>query len=633
MIKKYFFLLFGFLSLIVTTIIDLIYVFIFNKEITYYVCFIVYVFIIICCIFIYKNRKLLKIAKTILLILLAIIIVYILLWELYADNSKYKDLIKDKTKLYSNHNVLLIVPHEDDEINLLGGVIEQYIDYNSKISIVFVTNGDYSGTQSGLERINESLAVCNKMGVCEDNIYFLGYGDQWNKNYPHIYNSSGDDLVISHSANSKTYSVNNHPVYKEVNYTFNNYLYSMKSIILECKADIIFCVDYDNHVDHKATSLIFEKALGLILKENNDYHPTVYKGFAYSTSWEAINDYYEDNILSSKNQFLKDGNIAREHNVYKWSDRERFPIKSSIISRSLYKSEAYQTLSKYNSQIDYIKERAGAIINGDKVFWKRSTSSILYDASIISSSGNSSLLNDYMLIENKDLINSDLSFTDGTCIFTDDKKEIDIELKDKTYIETIVLYDNPSEIDNIISGHIIFDDGETIDFGQLDKYGSGTNVRINKNNVKSFSILVELIEGNNPGITEIEAYSNNEQNEVSFIKLIDDDYNFLYDYLAKEEVSSFGIYSDGEININDISLSVDNKKCEIKLERDKVEVTCPKGKSTYLTIEYHDVSDTIFVKNPRININKYFQLLDRHIVGFNAKKTVIYRIIEDIFDL
>ena len=42
---------------------------------------------------------------------------------------------EDKTELYADRSVLLIVPHQDDDINLMGGIIEEYIRYNSDIKI------------------------------------------------------------------------------------------------------------------------------------------------------------------------------------------------------------------------------------------------------------------------------------------------------------------------------------------------------------------------------------------------------------------------------------------------------------------------------------------------------------------
>ena len=42
-----------------------------------------------------------------------------------------------------NKSVLVIVPHEDDEINLMGGLLPLLVEKNMDVNICFVTNGDF----------------------------------------------------------------------------------------------------------------------------------------------------------------------------------------------------------------------------------------------------------------------------------------------------------------------------------------------------------------------------------------------------------------------------------------------------------------------------------------------------------
>lgn len=49
----------------------------------------------------------------------------------------------DRKNIFSGKNVMFFAPHEDDEINLYGGVIEQYVKHGSEVRIVFSTNGDF----------------------------------------------------------------------------------------------------------------------------------------------------------------------------------------------------------------------------------------------------------------------------------------------------------------------------------------------------------------------------------------------------------------------------------------------------------------------------------------------------------
>ena len=48
--------------------------------------------------------------------------------EIFCLNNLNKE---DKIELYGNKSVLAIVPHQDDDINLMGGIIEEYLKYKS----------------------------------------------------------------------------------------------------------------------------------------------------------------------------------------------------------------------------------------------------------------------------------------------------------------------------------------------------------------------------------------------------------------------------------------------------------------------------------------------------------------------
>ena len=56
--------------------------------------------------------------------------------------KSFEDVDNGKRELYGGKRVLVVVPHQDDEINLLGGVFEEYLKYGSEIFPVYViTNG------------------------------------------------------------------------------------------------------------------------------------------------------------------------------------------------------------------------------------------------------------------------------------------------------------------------------------------------------------------------------------------------------------------------------------------------------------------------------------------------------------
>ena len=84
-------------------------------------------------------------------------------------------------------------------------------------------------------------------------------------------------------------------------YTVSNYCQDLSLLLWTLQPDMIFCVDYDTHADHRMLSLCFEKEMGKILQTpGNNYHPQVFKGFAYSTAYETVRDFYAPFLSSTQ---------------------------------------------------------------------------------------------------------------------------------------------------------------------------------------------------------------------------------------------------------------------------------------------------------------------------------------------
>lgn len=85
--------------------------------------------------------------------------------------------------------ILIIVPHEDDEINLAGGLIYS-LKNKDNVYVTFVTNGDF--IYKAKYRYMEAIKSLGILGVKKDNIIFLGYADQAYDQSNHMYNSEKD---------------------------------------------------------------------------------------------------------------------------------------------------------------------------------------------------------------------------------------------------------------------------------------------------------------------------------------------------------------------------------------------------------------------------------------------------------
>ena len=538
-----------------------------------------------------------------------------------ARETRYADVETGKEVLYSGKRVMLIVPHEDDDLNVLGGVTEEYIRHGSEVFVVFMTNGDYHC--AGEVRIKEAIGLYRYLGVPEDHIIFLGYGDQMRTENYHIYNAPLDEVFTSSAGKTITYALDTHPPFRREHlYTLRNLTQDMKDVILENEPEIIYCVDYDRHWDHKCCSLIFDRVMGMLLKEVPDYSPAVFKGFGYSTAWYAQADFFETNIRST--QDFQTSLFGQQPEVYRWSERVRLPVLPGSLSRSLPGSELYTELGYYASQV--ATDHAASVINGDKVFWKRSTDSLGRNALVSASSGDAEKLTDFMILDTDDLLDLGHMPCDGAWIpdEADLEKAAFVELDSPKDIYELVLYDNPSESDNILNAIVLFDNGNSFETGPLDPGGAATRLFPDVQQVQSFQITVLETEGACAGITELEAFTKHTAQAPTFIKIMDSNGDFVYDYQTDRDGKAvFLLYSDGVVpTLDNVSyeISWEGNHCSVNIEEGELVVRLAEEEMCKMTVKLNanDLSDTIIVRSPS-NSERFRQTCQQLIERFYEK--------------
>ena len=534
--------------------------------------------------------------------------------EVFNRLTGYREVAMDKAELFAGKRVMLIVPHEDDDLNILGGIIDQYIRYGSEFSVVFMFNGDYY--IPGEERIAESLALYESIGVPEESVIFLGYSDQLKSEGKYLFNALDDAEAVAENGHDKTYGTETHPAYRNnQKFTKANLKQNLKEVILQIRPDVIFCADYDMNVDHKACSMFFESVMGEILMEYQEYEPIIFKGFAYSTAWDAEKDYFVPNIHATQNAYSTE--IRNYSGIYPWEERIRMPVVTSALNRSLSGSTLYQQLRFYSSQ--NAVERAAALINGDKVFWKRATDSLCKTAMITASSGDAIVLNDFQLLYTEDLVNLNHFPFDGVWAPSadDSEKTVEISFPMPYDIKEIVLYDNPSETDNILDAEIQFSHDVSIRTGALEPHGIATRIPVDQIDVSSFTIRLTETEGERAGLTELEVFQQKEKDNPSWIKLKTGEEDFVYDYIIDPSgTETFFLYSDGELPVLDddvYTVTCDQTACDVKMKNGTVTISCPRRKACTVTVTEKNtgLSDSVYIRNPSKCMRGFLWLYQR----------------------
>ncbi|MBQ3336926.1 MAG: PIG-L family deacetylase [Selenomonadaceae bacterium] len=479
------------------------------------------------------------------------------LFELVGAEADAEEILTAGNSFFDKNffgtRVLILAPHPDDEINIAGNMILTLAAAKAEIFVAYSTNGDFE--QAAETRAREAVDALKILGVPREKIIFLGYGDG---------HELSDTPAPSPAGHVETYAAENFVDYskkifgRHSSYTRKNFKRDLKTLLLELRANIIFCVDFDSHPDHRTLSILFEEVLGEILSERDDYRPEVYKKFAYATAFTAAADFYAPNLLSTRKPKLGETDtydfdfIDRAN--YVWENRARFPV---VHSQTLLRGNPIaEAVFAHKSQRN--EWNALRIINSDEIFFARRTDSQTFSAKVTATSGDASKVRDFKIIDTTDVTASPAQIENHLWRPTDKRRKIFFAWDEPAQVQRIVIYGNILDEEPAkIFLRLEFANAQAV----IDTRG------ISLDNVKNFSAelpsrgrpliidtekifvtraeLTVLDAGKNFGLAEVEFFANAAplKKIPPFIKLTVGD-NFFYRYAVPYEVEkiSVGLY-------------------------------------------------------------------------------------------
>lgn len=493
-----------------------------------------------------KKRAVLIVLMALVLAVLAVVCVYETELNKLDSNDGVDNSFYDSQ--FKNKKVMVIVPHEDDDLLISGQVLPSMYKNCADVRVVFATNGDKR--VSAYTRQSEACNALEKLGIPREKVIFLGYpdGTQLYVGKKAFSFSSGWDHTYA-GKGFKDYHFDRFGTHAK--YTAENMVDDIESVVLEYRPDYILAIDFDTHTDHRGVSISFEKAMERILKKESGYTPKVLKCFGYSLAWKSKPDFYALNIKSTVMQDReKNNDPSYETDVpqYRWNNRVRLPIDKKSLSHSILRCSEYKALSEHLSQYAYCYSER--IINGDSVYWNRRTDSLTYNADISVSSGDASLLNDFRLIGvGNRTAGPHVKLENCVSRFdkNDAQKTVTVKFDSPKTVSCVSLYDNFGLNSNILGGVITFSDGSKVEVPALNADGSETRVVFEpKHNITSFTFKVTEYEGV-AGLDEIEAFENADYDMgFSLIKLKNadtDDYMYNYLITPDEKSLNLGVYA------------------------------------------------------------------------------------------
>lgn len=336
------------------------------------------------------------------------------------------------------NKILIIVPHQDDELNIVGPLIPDFYKLNYQIEVLYTTNGDYVLNNN---RSKEAEKVAKLLKIHK--ITYLGYPDHGVKpSCGNIYNNYGD----YESLHGRTYTEGPNGIrefcyqkhHKHNILNKNNYFFDLRDFIIDCSPNVIFVIGYEDHPDHKITTLLLDEALNSIVLENKIKSlPLVFKSFAYLGTWRGLDDYFESEekttqpILDGKNKTIE---------PYCWDKRISIKVNPKYYSPFYWNSIIYKAYKKYKTQngMSYFFK----CMNSDKCFWFKDLSNIAPKCIFNATSGNTKWLNDGKVIDTNDVVGG--LENELTKTWSPNKKDlnptINITLKAACKIDHIVIY-------------------------------------------------------------------------------------------------------------------------------------------------------------------------------------------------
>lgn len=190
-------------------------------------------------------------------------------------------------------SIMVLVPHQDDEILLCAGIMERAAANGVPLTVVMVTNGDYGSEDLsvGQARLRETLEGLKVLGVPESQVVFLGFADTgMPKEDSFLYRlyEEGDGRRVHPSCCGVcTYGLPEKEEFHKAEYgehgayTRDVFLGDLRAVLLKYRPEHIFTTSKeDTHGDHSGLFLFVQEVLEECRKEG--YVPRLYSGLVHS---------------------------------------------------------------------------------------------------------------------------------------------------------------------------------------------------------------------------------------------------------------------------------------------------------------------------------------------------------------
>lgn len=273
-------------------------------------------------------------------------------------------------------HLMILVPHQDDEILMAAGVIRRTLQQDGKVDVVMVTNGDCgcSDFSKGRKRLQESLSGLELLGLSKDCFHILGYADTGmmpeDSFLTKLYEEKDDDRPYSSHCSGCTYSLPEKPEFhmekygEHAPYCRKSFRQDLKEMIDGKRPDAILTTSlWDIHGDHSGLYRFVREVLEELEGEAG-YRPQLYTGLVHSTAGDENWPLPGTAVFDCPRGLEKDTTLQ-------WKKRIAVPVPEEMLLekgsenlklRALLQHETALEPGAYNFLMSFVKE--------EEIFWR-----------------------------------------------------------------------------------------------------------------------------------------------------------------------------------------------------------------------------------------------------------------------
>ncbi len=307
--------------------------------------------------------------------------------------------IGENERLFHTRSLMVIVPHQDDEILLAAGLIRHALQRHIPVDVVMATNGDFGCHDHtlGRTRLRESLAGLALLGLPAKRFHILGYADTGmpakESFLTRLYWEQDSKLVFCSGCGSQTYGLEEKPeVHKERFgchgwYNRETFCQDLRELLRDFRPEsIVTTAPMDQHGDHSALYAFVCEVLksleGSFLNGCQEgekkmaegpfftgkYRPRLYAGMIHSCAGDENWPERNTDTYSAPAGWEE---YTKKPNLWAWSKRITLPVPDEMRLERGRDNLKLRSLLQYETALEPgARDYLLSFVKNEEIFWE-----------------------------------------------------------------------------------------------------------------------------------------------------------------------------------------------------------------------------------------------------------------------